>query len=207
MSAEEDKRKHLEFIQGVINRHNSNSFMIKGWTISISAALYALAGTINEPKIVLISIATTIVFWGLDAFYLSNERCFVDLYNAVASGSFKLPDKKIYKEDFDEKSVNNENGIIPNFNMDFEKFKIWKDNSWNKVLKSQTIMGFHLPLIGISLLITLLLNIFGDKETKVVEVNANLKSNQIELKVKTEPPTIINNFYTKNNSVDSVCTE
>ncbi len=48
---DEDKRKHLEFIQGVINRHNSNSFMIKGWTITITAALYALAGTLKEPSL------------------------------------------------------------------------------------------------------------------------------------------------------------
>ena len=30
----EEQIKHLEFIQGIINRMNSNSFAIKGWAIT-----------------------------------------------------------------------------------------------------------------------------------------------------------------------------
>ncbi|PKG44176.1 hypothetical protein [Psychroflexus sp. MES1-P1E] len=204
---EEDKRKHLEFIQGVINRHNSNSFTIKGWTITISAALYALAGTIKEPSIVLISIAPIVIFWGLDAFYLSNERCFVDLYNAVANGSFVLPKKETYKKYFDKTLFDNETGEISNFNMNFKKFEIWKNNSWVAVLKLKTILGFYLSLVVISLIIASLLYVFTVSETKIIEVDANLKSSQIELKVKTEPPIIINNFYSNENSVDTVSKE
>ena len=39
----ENKRKHLEFIQSVIARMNSNSFLIKGWSITLVSALFALA--------------------------------------------------------------------------------------------------------------------------------------------------------------------
>ncbi len=39
----ERKIKHLEFIQIVISRMNSNSFLIKGWTITLMSALFALA--------------------------------------------------------------------------------------------------------------------------------------------------------------------
>ena len=31
----ENKLKHLEFIQNIITRMNSNSFVIKGWSITL----------------------------------------------------------------------------------------------------------------------------------------------------------------------------
>ena len=37
------KIKHLEMIQGVINRMASNSFLLKGWTVVLVSALFALA--------------------------------------------------------------------------------------------------------------------------------------------------------------------
>lgn len=96
------KEKHLEFIQGVINRHNSNSFTLKGWAVTIAAALFALAGTVHEPLIVLTSLLPTLLFWGLDAFYLANERCFVDLYSAVAKGSYELRADEMWKKGFEK---------------------------------------------------------------------------------------------------------
>ena len=41
----EDKRKHLELVQGVINRMASNSFMLKGWAVTLVAGIFALAAT------------------------------------------------------------------------------------------------------------------------------------------------------------------
>ena len=38
----EDKLKHLEFIQNVITRMNTNSFQIKGWTVTIVSAVLAI---------------------------------------------------------------------------------------------------------------------------------------------------------------------
>lgn len=40
---EEDLLKHLEFIQYIINRMAKNSFLLKGWTVTIVAAFFALA--------------------------------------------------------------------------------------------------------------------------------------------------------------------
>ena len=39
----ENKRKHLELVQGIINRMSSNSFMLKGWAVSLVAGIFALA--------------------------------------------------------------------------------------------------------------------------------------------------------------------
>lgn len=191
----ENKIKHLEFIQGVINRHNSNSFMIKGWTIAISAALYALAGTVNEPSLVLITIAPIAMFWGLDAFYLSNERCFVDLFNATTKGTIKLPSSKQSKEGFNENEPTNINVTISDFNMNFKQFKIWKENHWGSVVKSKTILGFYLPMLLITILITVLLHVYVEKIPETLEIDATIKSHEIDFKVITEPPTIINNIY------------
>lgn len=197
------KEIHLGFIQGVINRHNSNSFMLKGWTITIAAALYALAGTIKEPSLVLISLVPILLFWGLDSFYLSNERCFIDLYNAVVLGSYNLPKEKMYKEKFDEKSDKNEKGVINDFNMNFKKFEIWKDNSWCNVLKSKTIFWFYFSLFVITLTIWIIFSLVKNGESKALDINATLKSNGLEMKINNEPPTIINNIYPYSNTGDS----
>ena len=37
----EDKLKHLEFIQNIITRMNTNSFLIKGWAVTIASAILA----------------------------------------------------------------------------------------------------------------------------------------------------------------------
>lgn len=39
----EKKLKHLEMIQAVINRMANNSFMLKGWTVTLVAGIFALA--------------------------------------------------------------------------------------------------------------------------------------------------------------------
>ena len=37
-----NKHKHLELIQGVINRLSTNSFLLKGWSVVLVSALFAL---------------------------------------------------------------------------------------------------------------------------------------------------------------------
>ncbi len=126
--------KHLEFIQGVINRHNSNSFTLKGWSITLISALFALSGAISEPNVVLIGLIPVILFWGLDAFYLSKERCFVDLYNAVAEKSYSIPKVKCFKQHNINGSKELETGMISSFNMNFKIFKIWKNNCIRRII-------------------------------------------------------------------------
>lgn len=83
----EAKLKHLEFIQAAISRMATNSFLFKGWAITIAAALTAFGAV--ETKAVLLTIAsvTTTMFWALDGYYLWLERGFVDLHKEVAAKS------------------------------------------------------------------------------------------------------------------------
>ncbi|MBX0291011.1 hypothetical protein K3G63_11205 [Hymenobacter sp. HSC-4F20] len=80
----EAKLKHLEFIQTSINRFNSNGFLIKGWAVSLVAALFALAAKDANARYVLITYISTVLFWVLDAYYLSQERQYRALYQDVA---------------------------------------------------------------------------------------------------------------------------
>ena len=82
---DENKIKHLEFLQNVIARLNSNSFQIKSWAITIVAALLALyVDSDSNTFYILIAIFPTILFWGSDAYCLRQERRFRCLYNDVA---------------------------------------------------------------------------------------------------------------------------
>lgn len=81
------KLKHLEFIQAVISRMATNSFLFKGWAITIAAGLAAFAAVESRTALLVLALATTIMFWGLDGYYLWLERCFIKLHNEVAAKS------------------------------------------------------------------------------------------------------------------------
>ena len=83
----ENKIKHLEMIQGVINRMAKNSFMLKGWAVTLAACIFALASKDTDKMYFLISYLPVIVFWFLDSYYLLQERLYRDLYNDVRKKS------------------------------------------------------------------------------------------------------------------------
>jgi hypothetical protein len=89
---ETDQRLHLEFIQNVVARMNSNSFQIKEWMLTIVSAFLALYAATKNCYFVLIGVVPVIGFWVLDSYYLNQERKFRGLYNDVA-GVSKEPKK------------------------------------------------------------------------------------------------------------------
>ena len=133
----ENKLKHLEFIQGVINRMASNLFFLRGWTITLIAALLALfvKGT-NSNYIIYFLLVLVLVFWILDGYFLSQERLFRALYNHVR----KLDEKEI------------------DFSMNTSEHKKDKKNTWVYAMFSSTLLVFYLPLVGVALLIAYLIN-------------------------------------------------
>lgn len=84
MSEFDKKLKHLEFIQNVITRMNSNSFLIKGWVVTLVAALFALSDKANDYNLYQIAFIPVPLFWILDGFFLATERHFISLYKAVS---------------------------------------------------------------------------------------------------------------------------
>jgi len=91
---ENDTLKHLEFIQNAITRMNTNSFQIKGWAITIVAATLALYASTKNECFILVGVFPSLIFWFLDAYYLTQERKFRGLYNDVAGVSKKPFDLK-----------------------------------------------------------------------------------------------------------------
>ena len=77
------KIKHLEFIQGVVNRLATNSFRIKGWAVILVSALLVLLFRENRADLAWIGFVPVFVFWGLDGYFLWQERLFRDLYDHV----------------------------------------------------------------------------------------------------------------------------
>jgi len=83
----EAKLKHLEFIQAAIARMATNSFLFKGWAITIAAGLSAFAAVNSRTALLVVALVSTAMFWGLDGYYLWLERGFVALHNEVAAKS------------------------------------------------------------------------------------------------------------------------
>ncbi len=92
-----EQLKHLEFIQHVITRMNTNSFQIKGWAITIVSALLAIYASTKNEFLILTSIFPLIVFWLLDTYYLMQERKFRGIYNDVAGVSKNPKEYKAFE--------------------------------------------------------------------------------------------------------------
>lgn len=130
----EAKIKHLEFIQNVITRMNSNSFLIKGWAITLVSALFALAAKDTNVNYVLVSYIAISVFWFLDGFYISQERQYRDLYNEITGKS--------------ESEID--------FNMDASGYNEG-NNSWLTGIFSKTLVLFYGILIATTLVVIFLI--------------------------------------------------
>ena len=83
----ENKRLHLKMIEDTITRMSSNSFLIKGWSLTAIGGVVTLyLANIKENwacNILYLSIFATILFWVSDAYYLCQERRYRSLYDEV----------------------------------------------------------------------------------------------------------------------------
>jgi len=130
---ESDKIKHLEFIQNVITRLNSNSFQIKGWAITIVAAILALYATMQNKDFILIGIFSLILFWLMDGYCLSQERKFRGLYNDVAGISENVKNLKPFE-------------MNPNLYKSSD-YSLWK------TLTTKTIWFVYCPIIALLIIL------------------------------------------------------
>ena len=64
----ESKLKHLEMIQAVVNRMANNSFLLKGWSVTLVSALLALAAANSDRRFVFVAVLPLLMFWLLDAY-------------------------------------------------------------------------------------------------------------------------------------------
>lgn len=78
--------KEIDIIQDIIKRMASNSFMLKGWTITLVVITLLLKGTKDQ---ILIAFIPLLVFWFLDAYFLWQERMYRKLYEWVIDNRLK----------------------------------------------------------------------------------------------------------------------
>lgn len=77
MSLYEKLHKEIDLIQSCINRMANNSFMCKGWLLSLIIAILALLPeNINKKSICLIILLANLCFWWMDTYFLQQEKLF-----------------------------------------------------------------------------------------------------------------------------------
>ncbi|MEK4627364.1 MAG: hypothetical protein ABS939_22425 [Psychrobacillus sp.] len=123
---EENKIQYLQLIQNVITRMASNSFMLKGWTVTLVVGLLAFANVSEmESKYIILALVPAIMFWVLDGFFIYQEKLYRDLYN----NAIKLKNDEI------------------DFSLNPIPFKKLNKRSWFKGIFSKTLWIFYLPII------------------------------------------------------------
>ena len=89
-SLKEYMLKEIEIIQDIIKRMAFNSFVIKGWAITLVVVSLLLKGT--DKYQIWIAFIPLLVFWFLDAYFLWQERMYRKLYDWVVNNRLKTED-------------------------------------------------------------------------------------------------------------------
>jgi hypothetical protein len=129
-----NKLTHLQMLQPVITRMASNSFFLKGWSVTLVSALFALAADKANFFFVYLAYFPVVMFWALDGYFLRQERLFRKLYDRVRA----LPENDI------------------NFSMDTTVVATEVDG-WFRTCFSVTLRIFHGTVFGVVVLVMFVL--------------------------------------------------
>lgn len=128
----EEIHKEIDLIQSCITRMAQNSFMVKGWFVSLYAVVLALLPEkINLFLLCTVLIMVNLMFWYLDAFFLRTEKIYRKIYDWVL-----------------EMRPKNNRELLYQLNPKEYDGKIEKVESIRKVMWSRTLRWFYsIPLI------------------------------------------------------------
>lgn len=106
----QNKIKHLEMIEHIIERMARNCFQLKGWAMTLVAAVGALAAKDSDKRFMILAFIPVLVFWLLDSFYLQQERRYKALYRETAEKEdsqidFNLDTSKVLYRDEESKRI------------------------------------------------------------------------------------------------------
>ena len=132
---DEKKIKHLEMIQGVVNRMSHISFLLKGWSVVLVSALFALSAKDSNVQFVLLAYFPALIFWFLDGYFLWQERLYRRLYDRARL--------------VDESEVD--------FSMSTQEVRC-ATSLWTEVVFSKTLVVFH-GVICFTILIVMLFSL------------------------------------------------
>lgn len=130
--------KEIDLIQAVITRTANNSYLLKGWLITLISVILAF----HKDSVVMSSMTSlslvlclpVTVFWYLDAFFLHKEKCYRKLYDWVIQ--------------------NRETSNEYLYSLDYTRFEN-KVKSPFKLMWSKTLF----PIYGLTILILICINI------------------------------------------------
>lgn len=132
--------KHMEMIQSVIARLASNSFLIKGWALTLTGAFLGFAANTNDSGLAAAALLPILVFWALDTYYLRAERLFRVLYDRVRSSADAV--EPFFMGATSETFIADVSSNI---------------TSWRKTLRRLTLSGFYGLLIAATVLVVLII--------------------------------------------------
>ena len=125
MNIREQTIRHLEMVQGTINRMAHCSFLLKGWSITLTTAGALInVRTDNSCYMYAYLVFPILLFWILDGFFVNQERLFRHLYDSIRK-------KK---------------------NSDFSMQTDYSKSNWCRVCLSKTLSIFYFPLILMNIL-------------------------------------------------------
>jgi len=124
--------KEIEIIQSIIGRMAFNSFLIKGWTLTLVIASLLLNHDFEEKWLGFIPL---VIFWFLDAYYLRQEKLFRKLHIWTKDNRLQT------------------NDLIFDTNVE-ERFG--DDVKFNRVFRSKTIATFY-SSIGVVVFVYILI--------------------------------------------------
>lgn len=139
--------KELDLIQAIVSRMAAHSFQVKAWLIGILSALvafkndaiFAKAGADNlmSMEMNLFLFLPVLCFWYLDAFFLSTERLYRELYKWVVKYR-PVTEAYLYDLNTFKRKVGDEEEV----NM------LKPDNSIRNIMFSKTLLPFYaMPLL------------------------------------------------------------
>ena len=99
--------KELEIVEDIINRMANNSFLIKGWAVTLVIISFLIDGMRYHHFLALIP---WLVFWYLDASFLRLERCYKELYDWLIKNRL-TSDEKLFNMNAKARFKNNVGGI------------------------------------------------------------------------------------------------
>lgn len=135
----DNKLKHLEFIQNTITRMSTNSFIIKGWLITLISALFVLSAKDSNYSYIWVTFFAIPTFWYLNGYFLCQERKYRCLYDIV----------RLKKE----KNID--------FSMDASQFNNGRNTVWSSMC-SNSIYPLYLVALISTIIILLISGISYD---------------------------------------------
>lgn len=77
--------EEIKLVQDIVKRMNGNSFLIKGWTLTLVVAALTFKVDYKIANQIPVACIPLIMFWFLDAYFLWQEKLFRELHCWITS--------------------------------------------------------------------------------------------------------------------------